>query len=274
MASSDHTLKQCSRKDKCVNPLGSWLPATREHFYAYKPACDGLKSECKACTKAGQREYSKRPEVAAHIKARTQTSEYKANRRCWEREYAKRPDVRAKRVEKYHTAEYKAYHNALRRTPKYRLKERRANAARREYFKAYYRQPEFREQSRIKRQNRRARERLLPSDFSIQDWQRALDYFHHRCAVCNRSSDLWTVIAADHWIPINSDECPGTIPTNIVPLCHAREGSNGMGACNNSKHSKRPLAWLDETYGKSAPAILKRITDYFEWVGNLENNVR
>jgi hypothetical protein len=113
---------------------------------------------------------------------------------------------------------------------------------------------------------RRARKQQLPDAFTPQDWNRAVDYFHGCCAVCGRqANDLFGThtLALDHWIPL-FDSCPdnpGTVPWNIVPLCH---GENG---CNNSKGRKKPQKWLIEKFGKHhAKQILERIEVYFEWV--------
>lgn len=110
----------------------------------------------------------------------------------------------------------------------------------------------------------RYRIRSLEVNFSDNDWQRAIDYFHGCCAVCGRQlSDLFGEHTAgmDHWIPISSPGCPGTIPENIVPLCH------GIDGCNNHKHAKDPEQWLNERYGKrKAKRILERINAYFQWV--------
>jgi hypothetical protein len=98
----------------------------------------------------------------------------------------------------------------------------------------------------------------LPNAFSATDWQRAVAYFGGRCAVCGRPPGLWHTLAIDHWIPLSSDACPGTIPANIVPLCH------GIDGCNNSKHNRDPEEWLIEKSGKRrAHQILSRIQDYF-----------
>lgn len=43
-STSNVPLKQCSRKEKCVNPLGSWLPATLEYF---ERRGDGLRGTCR-----------------------------------------------------------------------------------------------------------------------------------------------------------------------------------------------------------------------------------
>src|SRR5512141_2961524 len=88
------------------------------------------------------------------------------------------------------------------------------------------------------------RKRKLPDTFTDQDWQRALEYWDYKCAVCGRPRGLWHTLAADHWIPLSDPECPGTIPTYIVPLCH------GEGGCNNSKRSRSPQAWLEAKLGE------------------------
>lgn len=108
---------------------------------------------------------------------------------------------------------------------------------------------------------RRAKERGLPDGFTAGDWQYALVYFEGRCAVCSRPPGLWHTLAADHWIPITAPDCPGTVPQNIVPLCHGMEG------CNNSKSNRDPSEWLTSRVGSSkAQNILERIAQYFKTV--------
>lgn len=122
-----------------------------------------------------------------------------------------------------------------------------------------------RHKTRASFQRRMARKRSLPDTLTGEDWQRAIDYFHGCCAVCGRQLfDLFGTInaAADHWIPLASPDCPGTVATNIVPLC------NGRGGCNTSKNDKDALAWLISQYGKrKATIIMRRVKEYFEWVG-------
>lgn len=119
-----------------------------------------------------------------------------------------------------------------------------------------------------KSKRQRYRERLfrltsLPGDMTEQDWQSALSYFNGCCAICGEQmADLFgtRIAAIDHWIPIDSKDCPGTIVTNIVPLCH---GDNG---CNNKKRSMHPERYLTQYYSpKEAQQILDRIHTYFEW---------
>lgn len=122
-----------------------------------------------------------------------------------------------------------------------------------------------RDAMRAIKQRRRARERGLPNTFTQDDWQRAVDYFNGCCAVCGRAHSASHKIAADHWIPLTSEDCPGTTPLNIVPLCHAQKGAKN--GCNNGKNDLSPETWLLRKFGNhEAAKILARIAAYFEWV--------
>jgi hypothetical protein len=112
----------------------------------------------------------------------------------------------------------------------------------------------------------RGRKKSLPVSYSEADWLQAVEYFHGCCAVCGRQgSDLFGehYLARDHWIPLSymGDDNPGTVPTNIVPLCQ------GIGGCNNSKGKEMPKAWLAKRFGtRRAAQIEKRIEGYFAWI--------
>jgi len=110
-------------------------------------------------------------------------------------------------------------------------------------------------------QRRRARKLSLSDDFTPQDWRFALDYFKGCCAVCGRPPGLFHALAMDHWIPLYSPQCKGTIPTNIVPLC------DGSGGCNQSKNRRNPEKWLTDTFGKKqSKVILAKIQEFFSQV--------
>jgi hypothetical protein len=67
----------------------------------------------------------------------------------------------------------------------------------------------------------------------------------------------------DHWIALSDPrpDNPGTVPTNIVPLCH------GIGGCNNRKSNRDPVEFLETEFGvRRARQILTRINAYFAWV--------
>ncbi len=116
-----------------------------------------------------------------------------------------------------------------------------------------------RDRVNTKEARKRARKRRLADTFTEQEWQDCLSYFGNCCAVCGRPADIGYKLAMDHWIPLSSAECPGTIATNIVPLCHGERG------CNNSKLNHDAVSWLENKFGKQkAQEIFARITAYFE----------
>lgn len=85
-----------------------------------------------------------------------------------------------------------------------------------------------------------------------------LQYWHHACAVCGNQDGFFWTLADDHWIPITSPHCPGTVATNMIPLC------DGQGGCNTLKRNKDARAWLATRYTPAqAKRILKSIETYF-----------
>jgi hypothetical protein len=117
----------------------------------------------------------------------------------------------------------------------------------------------------LKAERRRARKRGLPDTFTVIEQAFCRQYFHYSCAICKREEGFEWIVSMDHWIPITSTACPGTIATNMIPLGH------GLGGCNNSKSDKDPEPWLTKRFGKrKAAVILKRIHAYFALVAAKE----
>lgn len=118
-----------------------------------------------------------------------------------------------------------------------------------------------REKTRIFNARRVARKRSMPDTFTCEEQKYMLQYWGYSCAVCGNEEGFQWTLANDHWIPLSSPECPGTIACNIVPLCH------GVGGCNNSKKAKNALAWLLNRFGKRKALIIeKSILAYFSIV--------
>lgn len=228
-------MKTCS---KC----GLTLPSTPEYFYRNKDGKDGLRSACKACVVKYNHEAKPIYHQANREKITQYNREYHANNR--ERLNQRRRERRKENHEKEKQSQrerYKKNHEKVRKMQ-------------REWHKA---NPEYR---RINQSRRRARKRLLPNNYTHQDWLDCLEYFNYCCAVCgSQLRDLFGNVEphADHWIPLASEHCTGTVVNNMICLCNA---------CNLSKNDKLPEQWLDEKFGKaSAAKILKRIKGYFEW---------
>lgn len=120
-------------------------------------------------------------------------------------------------------------------------------------------------QDALRSSRRRARKRGLPNTFTKTEQEFMLRYFAYACAVCgNQEGFLWTVVS-DHWIPLSSPQCPGTIATNMIPLCHAKQGE--QFSCNGTKYNRAPLDWLRDRVGAyKANRIMKQIAVYFDIV--------
>lgn len=232
-------MKRCCR-------CGRELPATREYFYADKRASDGLYGHCKACHSATCR---KRYEGDAREKTlaaqRQYRKEFPERRKATNKRYYLKNREKLNRVSLERSRSEKGKQYRLRNQEKRR-------AYRREHYLKY------RSRYYVAIRQREAIKRSLPASFTDADWQFALDYFKGCCAACGRPNGLWHTLAADHWIALASDKCPGTIPGNIVPLCH------GVGGCNNAKQDRDPLEWLQSQFGiKQAQAINKRVQKFF-----------
>lgn len=243
MSASNHTpipdgFKLCT---KC----GEIKPETLEYFGPKKNGRNGFRADCKNCGAQYSRErYKENPE-------KYRQSSLDSYYRNHERGKKKGRDY---------------YHNHKETLIK-RNREWKANHQEeiRQQSKIKKQTPEGRRADQAKGHHRRARARHLPRKYTANQWIRALDYFSrkniHCCAVCGRPPGLWHTLSADHWIPISSPDCPGTVPTNIVPLCH------GIDGCNNSKNSRDPVEWLTDKFGsRRAKRILARIEAYFAWV--------
>lgn len=230
---------------KRCNKCGRELPATTEWFHK----SDGhLYSCCKDCKCRDRRnryqinperwrDYSRQYRTANRVKVREYKRRYRAANPDKERDYKRK--IRQTDPDK--VREYKRHYRQVNAD-----KVRHYRQTNPEIFKAAT-------------QRRLARKRNLPNTLTAQDWQTALDYFGGRCAVCGRPPGLWHTIAADHWIPLSSPDCPGTVPENIVPLCH------GIDGCNNSKNDRDSREWLIEKFGeRKAKQIQKRIQAYFD----------
>jgi hypothetical protein len=115
---------------------------------------------------------------------------------------------------------------------------------------------------------RLARVRGAPYDFSRDDEIFMLDYWQNRCAICGSLPDFWHCLAWDHWLPLYHPQTLGTVPENLLPLCHSRKGAQHLGgvpACNNAKGARDPVAWLTERLGlRRAKAKLAQIAAYFQ----------
>jgi hypothetical protein len=241
-------LKYCKCCDKHYPATTEYFPSRPPKSVLYAP-CLTCKAEIHAKAQAKHKQ-QKREYDHAHVR---QNAEKK---RLYDQEYRNAPERKAKiRAEK---RKWYADNRELKsQYDRQRYQEKRDIIIERSQK---WRAGNAQMQS-VQKQRRRTRKMGMPSTFSWDDWQYALTYFNHRCAICGRPRGLWHKLAQDHWIPIASPDCPGTIPSNIIPLCQ------GDGGCNNSKSRTNPADWLVTKFGKrKAAQILKRINAYFDHI--------
>lgn len=239
---------------------------SKHEFSKSRAKKDGLHPVCKGCDHARRRAH-----YAAHAdEERQKKREYYAENQ--ESILAYQSSDRAANPEKYRARDHKrdrAKTNERKRGYYAADPDKHRRIARESYARnpeaRHLRNREWRDTERGKLVARTlriryyARKRSLPDEFTTADWQAALNYFGGCCAVCGRPQGLWHTLAADHWIPLNSPDCPGTVDWNIVPLCH------GNGGCNNSKQNRPAAEWLVEKFGpRKGRAILRKIEAFLD----------
>lgn len=237
-------MRVCSSLDDCVHPNGPILPATTEYFYPERRTKSGLFAECIMCNR-----------LSKILKVHDESYDEHFVRIAKEDELIRLnlKECNACRAVLPANTDYFCRNKQSKDGLHYLCK----SCANQE-IKAYY-NPNT--PTRIKR---RGRTLDLYRDYTKQDWLRALEYFDYKCPICGRSfqnnMDGYSV-AMDHWIPVSDPKCPGTIPTNIVPLCH------GYNGCNNSKSNEEAFRFLSSRFGKErAKEINQTIQDFFDWV--------
>lgn len=199
------------------------FPATNEFFPKQSSKSDGLAYHCKSCDR---------------LRCRNYDTVHRDKRRGYTRQNASN--------EKDRHAKY------------YKINRERILNRNREWAKN---NPDnLRARAIIHVAKRKARKRGLPDLFTRTQWKIALDYFNNCCVYCDKPQGLWTWICADHYIPLDSAECPGTVAHNMLPACNE---------CNSSKCNRNAFEWMVSKFGKKN-AILKtsQIQDYFAWMLN------
>lgn len=271
--------KRCS---KCEQEF----PATTEYFHRNKNKPDGLTVICKPCARQRSKAWHGTNRDYANEKRRQYYQEHRAHSLEVSRQWVINNLAKARAIKRryYETNRVVCIERARQQrvsdpdghNAKNRERYAKNRDAKRLYFRRYYatHSATINESSKrwwhskpgiasIYSQRRRARKHNLPVAFTITNWQRCLDYWGHKCCICGHPMGLWHTLAQDHWIPLSDPrpDNPGTVPWNILPLCH------GQGGCNNSKFNRDPIEWLQERIGKRrAKQILTCIQAYFEWV--------
>ncbi len=250
---------------KTCTKCGETFPATTEWFLRHKGGKFGLHGQRKTCLREQARKRH-----AENPKENTEKTREAARKR-----YAKNPEkTRARARKNYAKNPEKARENARKWHKKNPEKaneyERKRRAENPEKVRKSARKWQTENPEKINEYERKRRALLHELPFNFPPWmkQRALDYFHNCCAVCGRQlEDLFDghKAALNHWIAIKDPrpDNPGTVSTNMIPLCDGTDG------CSNSKNKNDPYKWVNQKYSDhEAREIINRVDTYIEWVRN------
>lgn len=244
-------------------------------FHRHHSCPDGFRNTCKSCRKAME---------AAYLSS----SEYKEKRRS----YLSKPEVRARngslrknpsRLNK--KREYDSSRKVLDRKAHLRSTPE-AKRARREYNKSYNAQPHVkaREAERWQRKmscprysarrrvavmaykksqagrasivrcdaRRRSKKASMATNWTCMHQRAALLIWDSKCVACRRELPSISDVTWDHWIPVSAPHCPGTVPSNMVPMCLS---------CNSSKGARDAHAWLLSRFGTAGEHIYAAVSE-------------
>jgi len=246
--------KQCSQcKER--------KPANAKYFHGDKSKVDGLYPRCKECRhRASIANRQERFEYNRQYNARNKERIKKQQREYY---YANKGKI-SENSRKYRQKNKEKLDEYMREyreanPEKIRTGQKIWKKSNRDKLREYDRQWTAKngDKKRAIKARRNARKRALPATFTADDWNNALSYFNGLCAVCDDPvASLFAAAHGDHWIPLSADNCPGTVPTNMLPLC---------ASCNLSKSASDPVEWLNLQFSKKqAEAILERIETYFQ----------
>lgn len=236
------------------------LPATEEYFHKYPKnhVCHGkLRPKCRDCAKA----YNESTKGHRAKRDAEYHQKHAEKRRAYARYY-----YQENKEEMLASARIR-YKRNFESIKKQKLEYTRKNRAKvRAYLNKYYAQHPGYGKASLHR--RRAKKKSLPATFKSYHWDLCVKYFRGRCAVCeNQLKDLFGNVKphADHWIPLNSPDCIGTTPDNMICLCND---------CNLRKSDHDPKEWLTRQYGKKrAKVIMEKVNEYFRWIMRHEDEL-
>ena len=255
-------------------------PATPEYFTRNKSCRDGLHTFCKTCKRNQNRKWwsDNQEEISERRKEQYATDPDNRRKnlersRQWrednheevlekKREYYRanrEHDLKKSREWREANSEYKKEWDRLySKANRKKIRKRqlaweqrnrgRINANRR---KQYRQDPTSRKVSNLRYE---ARKNALPDTMTEQDYIFMMEYWDNACAITGETDNL----QIDHWIPLDSDNCPGTVPENMIPL------STSMNASKQNFDAKEWLEWKFGVY--RASQILSRVNQYFELV--------
>lgn len=196
------------------------ISKTAADFYKKSCSADGLRSECKACS----REYFSANAESRKAYAKENYAKNRDSIIAYQREYR---ELNADRVLAYAKERY--LQTKVQRIDGMR-KYRAAFPSKMKIIKAEYRKNNA-EKVRAADQNKRARRQSRPGSHTAGDIKSLLKMQRSKCAVCRK--DVSSGYHVDHIVPLSNGGTNDKL--NLQILC---------SHCNLSKHAKDPLDFM------------------------------
>lgn len=208
---------------KCKNELLLGL------FGKDKKAKDGLAYSCKEC----YRQYYRNVRKQKLEYARKYRAENKEKIALWKKEHYENNKEEINRYKKEWYQKNKEH--VLQRMKEYRTENHEEIKRRKRIYN--FKNPG---NGNIRAQRYRTRKRSLPSTFTQEQWNEALEFFNNSCAYCGTTEDVNLQLYneslhQDHFVPLSKGG--EYTHNNIVPSCKR---------CNVSKSNKDFFKWYPQ----------------------------
>lgn len=213
---------------KICSQCGISKPKTTEYFYKREVNKDGYYKRCKECMLAYDKEYRE--------KQKKSLLEYRIEYKKTNKDIIKEKDKKRYIVN--------AVKN-LKNKKKYYIE----NKSKISEYKKKYRQINL-DKLRVINNQREAKKKLLPYNYTSAQWGHTKEYFDFKCAYCGKESNK---LAQEHFIPLI--KCGEYTKNNIVCAC---------GSCNSSKNDKNFFDWFPEQpfYSKERELKILKFLNY------------
>jgi hypothetical protein len=233
------------------------FPRTLEYFFAELKVLDGLDGICKSCSRKRRTEYAKiyAERRKAYIIVYNET--HKIERSMHHKQYYSDNKEHIVKNSKQYREEHKEIIKEKNKIYNTKNKDRIAKTVKinhdlnknkiDKYLKQYA--SENKEQFRMYSHNRKARESLLESTLTVEQWGSTKQHFDNKCAYCGKESKL----EQEHFIALISKG--EYTHNNIIPACKS---------CNCSKNSKDFFEWYPkyEFYNKKRETKILKYLNY------------
>ena len=238
--------------NKTCTKCGNEYPATTEYFRNSKYGKNGLRGECKECSRKLQKEYFEQNKDICHKRSNKYKEEHKEELKEYGKIYHKENYHKFKDTRKEYNKQYYQEH-------KEEIKQRTKKYEKENIDKLRYK--------KIERTNkRRTLKKKLLATLTIAQWEKIKKDFNYKCAYCGKDeekhlNEINQLLQQEHFIALTKG---GEYShNNIIPSCEF---------CNCSKNNKDFFEWYPQQpfYSKKRE---KFILDYLHYTDSGEQQL-